>query len=145
MPRCIYCLLELPEDQFNTEHIVPRQLGSFEKVRNDDPLTLLLTVCADCNSYFGKTIELAFGRDSIEAVYRLKYGQKRPREFQGFNSERVVFRVPDYMPAGGVVLTPAAIIGTGAPAQSRGRAKFHRPHDLRPRMKSAACWAWAAA
>ena len=107
MPRCIYCLLELPEDQFNTEHIVPRQLGSFETVQND-PVTLLLTVCADCNSYFGKTIELAFGRDSIEAVYRLQYGQKRPREFQGFNSERVVFRVPDYLPAGGVVLTPAA-------------------------------------
>ena len=108
MPRCIYCLLELPEDQFNTEHIVPRQLGSFRETVRNDRLTLHLTVCADCNSYFGKTIELAFGRDSIEAVYRLKYGQKRPREFQGFNSERVVFRVPDYMPDGGVVLTPAA-------------------------------------
>lgn len=107
MPKCIYCLQERPGDQFNTEHIVPRQLGSFERVRNDDPVTLLRTVCADCNSYFGKTIELAFGRDSIEAVYRLQYGQKRLREFQGF-SERVLFRVPDDMPAGGVILIPAA-------------------------------------
>ena len=106
MPRCIYCLQDLPENLFNTEHIVPRQLGSFKAGQND-PLTLELTVCADCNVYFGKTIELAFGRDSIEAVYRLQHGQKRPHDFQGFNKERVVFGISDYMPDGGIILTPA--------------------------------------
>ncbi len=101
--RCIYCLGEYPENAFNREHVVPRQLGSFE-----NNLTLTDTVCIECNRYFGNSIELAFGRDSIEAVYRLRYGQKRPEEFQGFNGQRLAFRIPSNLPAGGVVLIPAA-------------------------------------
>lgn len=108
MPQCIYCLKKRPEDEFNAEHVVPRQLGSFQRIRDSDPVTLILTVCAECNSYFGKTIELAFGRDSIEALYRVQYGQRRLRDFRGFDGERVVFRVPDDMPAGGVILEAAA-------------------------------------
>jgi hypothetical protein len=103
MCRCIYCLRDLPAEGFNREHVVPRQLGSFE----NSP-TLLHAVCIECNRYFGNSIELAFGRDSIEAVYRLQYGQKPVEEFQGFNGERVFFRVPGNMPGGGVVLMPAA-------------------------------------
>ncbi len=103
MRRCIYCLGECPENAFNREHVVPRQLGSFK-----NNLTLTDTVCIECNRYFGNSIELAFGRDSIEAVYRLRYGQKRPEEFQGFNGQRLAFRIPSNLPAGGVVLIPAA-------------------------------------
>jgi len=103
MHRCVYCLHDLPDDSFNREHVVSRLLGSFE----NSP-TLIDAVCAECNSYFGGSIELDFGRDSIEAVYRLRYGQKRPEEFQGFNGQRLSFRVPGTMPAGGVVLIPEA-------------------------------------
>jgi hypothetical protein len=103
MPTCIYCLRDLPEERFNREHVIPQQLGSFENC----PI-LVRTVCAECNSYFGNSLELAFGRDSIEAVYRLRHGQKRPEEFEGFNGERLQFRVPGNMPGGGLVLVPAA-------------------------------------
>lgn len=86
---------------FNKEHVVPRQLGSFE----NSP-TLIEKVCLDCNRFFGKTLELAFGRDSIEAVYRLRHGQKRPNEFDGFRGSRLSFKVPAHLPGGGVVLEP---------------------------------------
>lgn len=102
MPTCIYCLRDLPEDRFNREHVVPQQLGSFENC------PILRTVCAECNSNFGNSLELGFGRDSIEAVYRLRHGQKRPAEFDGFRGERLKFRIPSNLAAGGVVLEPAA-------------------------------------
>ncbi len=102
MPTCIYCLLDLPEDRFNREHVVPQQLGSFENC------PILRTVCAGCNSYFANSLELKFGRDSIEAVYRLRHGQKRPEEFNGFKGERLKFKIPSNLAAGGVVLEPAA-------------------------------------
>src|SRR5208282_3675043 len=82
---------------------IPRQLGSFR----DNP-TLIHAVCIECNRYFGSSLELAFGRDSIEAVYRLRYGQKRPDEFERFDGERLSFRIPGNMPARGVILVPAA-------------------------------------
>lgn len=104
MPRrCIYCLRGCAEDAFDREHVIPRQLGGFRS----NP-TLTESVCTDCNRYFGQSLELAFGRDSIEAVYRLKYGQKRPEEFRGFDNERLAFRIPANLPAGGVILFPAA-------------------------------------
>jgi hypothetical protein len=136
MLTCIYCLQDLPEDSFNREHVVPRQLGSF----NDSP-TLIGSVCAECNRYFGNSLELAFGRDSIEAVYRLRHGQKRPDEFQGFNGERLQFRIPGNMPGGGVVLVPAAspdgseIVMTlppqvGVQLQSEADWQYHTEDEL---------------
>jgi hypothetical protein len=97
MPTCIYCKLDLPEKRFNREHVVPQQLGSFE----NSPV--LRIVCIECNSYFGGSLELVFGRDSLEAVSRLRHGQKRPKEFVKFNSERLRFKTPD----DGIILMPA--------------------------------------
>lgn len=102
MATCIYCLRDLPEDCFNREHVVPQQLGSFENC------PILRTVCAECNSYFGNSLELAFGRDRIEAVSRLRHGQKRLEEFDGFKGERLKFVVPSNLASGGVILEPAA-------------------------------------
>jgi hypothetical protein len=101
VPICIYCLRELPTHAFNKEHVVPRQLGAFE----NSP-TLIEQVCLDCNRLFGNTIELAFGRDSIEAVYRLRHGQKRPNDFDGFKGNRLSFKIPAHLPGGGIVLEP---------------------------------------
>ena len=105
MPKCIYCLESKPKDEFNKEHIVPQQLGTFMTTRIDDPITLLLTVCKQCNNFFGKKFESTLGRNSIEALYRLQYGLKRLEKFRGFDDERVKFRIPENMPAAGVILT----------------------------------------
>jgi HNH endonuclease len=102
MSTCIYCLRALPEDRFNREHVIPQQLGSFENC------PILRTVCSECNSYFANSLELKFGRDSIEAVYRLRHRQKRPEEFDGFKGDRLKFTVPSNLAAGGIVLEPAA-------------------------------------
>jgi HNH endonuclease len=72
--RCIYCLQERDESVFNVDHVVPRACGLFE-----GNLTLDC-VCVDCNSYFGRTIEFTYARDSLEAFLRLIHGTKPARE-----------------------------------------------------------------
>lgn len=51
---CIYCLNDRPPSAFNVEHVVPCAFGTFEQNLTLD------CVCQDCNSYFGRTIELAY-------------------------------------------------------------------------------------
>jgi hypothetical protein len=63
MPTCIYCREELGTEHFNKEHVIPRQLGTFENNQ-----TLIHTVCASCNSYFNVNLEHALGCDSFEAI-----------------------------------------------------------------------------
>ena len=130
MPTCIYCVQVLPEESFNKEHVIPRQLGSF----HDNP-TLIHAVCIECNRYFGSSLELAFGRDSIEAVYRLRHGQKRPEDIvERFKGERLSFRIPGNMPAGGAILVPAAspdgkeivmLLPPQVGVQVLGESKYH--------------------
>lgn len=103
MPICIYCKDELGTEYFNREHVIPLLLGSFENNQ-----TLIHTVCAGCNKYFSVNLELAFGRDSFEAIFRLRHGQKPVNEFGGFVGERLNFRIPAGKPGAGVVVTPAA-------------------------------------
>lgn len=59
---CIYC--KSKDGFFNREHVMPQAFGTFEPefpVLND-------CVCAECNNYFGRTLEFALSRDSTEAV-----------------------------------------------------------------------------
>jgi HNH endonuclease len=100
MPRCIYCREELGNEHFNREHVIPRHLGTFENNQ-----TLIRTVCASCNSYFSANLEHAFGRDSFEAIFRLRHGQKPLGEFDGFAGERLNFRIPAGKPGAGVLVT----------------------------------------
>ncbi len=74
MPTCIYCLLNREPSAFSAEHVIPRAFGIFEQNLTLD------CVCSECNGYFGKTIELAYTRDSLEALLRLHYGVKPARE-----------------------------------------------------------------
>ena len=70
MPTCIYCRRENVE--FDREHVMPEAFGTFE------PISFILydTVCKDCNGHFGRTIDQALSRDSMEALLRFKYGTK---------------------------------------------------------------------
>ena len=80
---CIYCRHERAASAFNADHVVPRAFGTFEQ-----NLTLSC-VCFECNSYFGKTIELAYGRDSVEAFLRLQHGVKAPHEAGALRGRRL--------------------------------------------------------
>jgi hypothetical protein len=101
MPTCIYCRAKLGTQHFNKEHVIPRQFGTFENNQ-----TLIHTVCFDCNSYFSGNLERALGRDSFEAVFRLRHGQKPSCEFGGFAGSRLSFRIPAGMAGAGVVVRP---------------------------------------
>ncbi len=74
---CVYCS-ETKDFQrgrragdFNSEHVVPEALAS---VRNS--LTLIGIVCKDCNDLFGRTIDQALTRGSVEAIRRFLEKQK---------------------------------------------------------------------
>ena len=81
---CIYCQRDLPRSDFSREHVIPRAFGTFEL-----NLTLIDVVCADCNQYFGETIDFALARGSVEAVHRLDEGVKSPRAVKDLRRDRV--------------------------------------------------------
>jgi hypothetical protein len=65
---CIYCGSTKPPTK--REHVMSRALGTFEQN------WILDCVCDDCNKYFADNLELALGRDSREAIFRLELGLK---------------------------------------------------------------------
>jgi hypothetical protein len=86
MPQrtCIYCKQDRDVSAFNREHVIPEAFGSFEQ-----NLTLLRCVCFDCNDEFGRTIDLALGRDSIEALLRFFHGVKSARQARELRHQRL--------------------------------------------------------
>lgn len=86
--KCIYCLRNLPEDAFNTEHVVLQALGKFE-----NNLTLNQIVCCDCNQFFGDNLDRVFARDSFEAYDRIKRGLKPAVAIADYPQERLTFSV----------------------------------------------------
>lgn len=82
--RCTYC-----KDPITTrppaEHVLPQMFGTFE-----DNLTLFC-VCGPCNNSFSK-LELFLGRDSAEAIQRLRFGLKPPVEAKKIRGRRLVIR-----------------------------------------------------
>jgi hypothetical protein len=101
MPMCIYCRDELGTEHFNREHVIPLQFGAFENNQ-----TLVNTVCRDCNAYFGRSLENALGRNSLEAIFRLRHGHKLRSDFVGFANDRLSFRIPANKSGAGMVVTP---------------------------------------
>jgi hypothetical protein len=85
----IYCSQERDVSAFNTEHVVHRAFGLFE-----GNLTLDC-VCTECNSYFGRTIDLAYARDSLEALLRLFHGTKPPGEADELPRRRLSITLGD--------------------------------------------------
>lgn len=88
MPKCIYCLKNKASSEFNKDHVMPDSFGSFLKT-----FTLVETVCKECNSYFGDTLELFLGRDTYEGLLRYEKNIKAPKDFKKFNNQRLRFRL----------------------------------------------------
>ncbi|MGB2678510.1 MAG: HNH endonuclease [Candidatus Acidiferrum sp.] len=74
MPSCIYCRRE--DQEFDREHVVPQAFGNFEP----NSFILYETVCKECNNYFGRTLDFALSRDSMESLLRFRYGTKPASE-----------------------------------------------------------------
>ncbi|MGB3552418.1 MAG: HNH endonuclease [Candidatus Binatus sp.] len=87
--RCIYCLRLLPENQFNRDHVLPYHLGHFEANFVLHPL-----VCRECNDSLGKQLETWLGRESYEALLRLRFGQKPLADLDEFHGKGVAIRIP---------------------------------------------------
>ena len=81
---CIYCMTERDRVAFKgREHVLHRAFGSFK----DSPT--LDCVCDECNGYFGKTIDLNYARDSLEALLRLFHGTKPAHKIDELRWSRV--------------------------------------------------------
>jgi len=70
---CLYCLEAKEQAHFDREHVVPEAFGKFK-----NNFVLHDTVCADCNAYFGRTLDLQLGRQSIEGLDRYDTSMKAP-------------------------------------------------------------------
>jgi hypothetical protein len=86
VPTCIYCG-EVCENYFPREHVVPKAFGHFR-----DNITLDC-VCAGCNSFFSRELELFLTRDSVEALLRVRYGLKTKSGRRKLGKSRLVIRV----------------------------------------------------
>jgi hypothetical protein len=86
-PKCIYC--GKTDNPFNRDHVIPQAFGTFEP----ESLILYNTVCEPCNNHFGRTLEQALSRDSIEAMLRLRHGIKPACEAAGLPYRRVELKV----------------------------------------------------
>lgn len=83
---CIYC--RTPSSiRFPREHVIPEAFGKF---KNNFTLRC---VCPECNSYFGRELELFLTRDSGEALLRLRYGVKPVPEAGDIRNTRVKLTV----------------------------------------------------
>jgi len=87
---CIYCLKSKEGNLFDREHVIPESFGRF--IPNN--LTLINTVCEECNSYFGIELEPFLARDSLDGIMRYKYGLKKfGRNGKKFKSNRVRIKI----------------------------------------------------
>ena len=84
--KCIYCLCEKDESEFNREHVVPRMMGTYENgfVLNK------CEVCQECNSFFSKELEVNIGLNSMESFLRIQKG-KPMSDGNRFRKGRVSF------------------------------------------------------
>lgn len=85
MHKCIYCLQEKDEDQFNKEHVVPQMMGKY----NNGYVLSHNQVCQECNSYFCNELGNKIGLDSFEAFLRAQYRSKPLSNGHTLRKERI--------------------------------------------------------
>lgn len=78
---CVYCGSALPSTK--REHVIPQALGTFQQNWT------LGCVCDECNHFFSRELELALGRDSAEAFFRIDCGVKPPATAHKFLNRRM--------------------------------------------------------
>ncbi len=70
---CIYCQSTKPVGEFNKEHVIPDSFGRF-----NGALTLVHTVCKNCNTFFNGELDRPLARESFEGLRR--YSRVKPVE-----------------------------------------------------------------
>lgn len=70
--KCIYCLKEKPETEFNREHVISRMFGTY----NNALVLNQCEVCKECNSYFCDNLENVVSLDSYEGLLRTQHIKK---------------------------------------------------------------------
>src|SRR5260370_11078031 len=99
MPTCIYCGFS-GHEKFPREHVIPQAFGSFQK-----SLTLGC-VCAECNRYFGKHLELRFATESAESIVRYRYGLRDLESAERTRTIRARANIPGPIQGAKVLLRP---------------------------------------
>ena len=104
MPSCIYCRRE--NQEFDREHVIPQAFGNFEP----NSFILYDAVCKECNNFFGRTLDFALSRDSMEALLRFRYGTKPASEARDLPYRKLELKIGQSGPWFGatVVLEPDA-------------------------------------
>ncbi|MCK9393227.1 HNH endonuclease [bacterium] len=69
MKICIYCKTVDQEKFKGVEHVMPQSFGTFG---SETPT--LNCVCDECNNYFGRELDQALARDTLEGITRYKKG-----------------------------------------------------------------------
>lgn len=89
---CIYCLQDKGKEHFKkVEHVMPQSFGKFE-----DNITLIDTVCDECNQYFGDNLETFLARDTYEGIQRHKFNLQVPAEFKTMGKRsKLTFRIEE--------------------------------------------------
>ena len=88
---CIYCLKKKEPNLFDKEHVIPESFGKFKP----NNLTLINTVCIECNSFFGKKLEFFLGRDSLEGILRYSLGLREvpDKNIKRLRNKRITFQI----------------------------------------------------
>jgi len=89
--KCIYCLREKEESEFNREHVIPQMMGTY----NDNQVLNKNQVCRCCNTYFNDHFENQISKDSIESLLRAKRGNRKPQKGKKLIENRVVMTAVD--------------------------------------------------
>lgn len=88
MPECIFCRVDKPVESFNREHVLPKSFGTFK----GSPV-LREVVCEECNTHFGRTLDLALARSSSEGLERYAWRIKPSEDVGRFRYGDVVIRL----------------------------------------------------
>ena len=106
MPTCLYCGFSGPE-KFPREHVIPYAFARFR-----DGLTLGC-VCAECNRYFGRHLELGFASESVESIVRFRHGLRDIESAERTKTLRARANVPGPIHGAEVLLRPDTSVKSG--------------------------------
>lgn len=134
--KCIYCLNEKEDARFDSEHVIPENLGTFTNA----PELNKKQVCKDCNQYFGRELDWHLTGDSHAAVSAIRYGIRNPPKKVGHHKRvRLTVEKDGPLPKGTIikpvitstgVLTYHPIAQMGFPTKSDGTYVFFSIAEL---------------
>lgn len=85
--ECIYCRETKPVSGFDREHVIPEAFGGFRHAP-----VLSGAVCRECNSFFGRTLDLRLARGSEEGFQRYVWNVRDPANVADFRYDSLTFQ-----------------------------------------------------